>query len=334
MKAPRTILVILLLLAAKSELRGQELKELATFKTHFFGPQKIAISADGKLLAAGGGDTRGGELNLWDLQNGKEIGSFPGYTNSLYALAFSPDGKLLASGDIEHRVMLWDVSARKALATFKGHTDWVHAVQFSPDGRTLASAGRKEVKLWDVASGKELASFTRIVEAWSMAFSQDLKTLASPNYQEIDLWDVTAGKERIILSEQRGHVRRVAFRADGKILAASSAVNLGKFHYQGQIKLWDTVTGKEVAILKGPFGEIYDLAISPDGDILALVEQKELHGKAELAVLELNSGRTSYRHKWPKPWFISLQFSPAGKLRAIGTMDTNVKVWEVTTAKR
>ena len=106
-------------------LFGQEMKKQAVFKGHTFEVYHVALSPDGKLLASGGGNTRGGELKLWDAATGKEIVTLAGYSEWLFAIAFSPDGKLLATGDGKRRVMLWDVAGHKHRVTLKGHAEWV-----------------------------------------------------------------------------------------------------------------------------------------------------------------------------------------------------------------
>jgi WD40 repeat protein len=329
-----SVLTLPLLLAAPPE-KALELKEGRTFKGHTFDVTRVAVTADGKLLASGGGDTRGGELKLWEAATGKEIGSFPGYTNSLNALAFSADGKWLASGGIDNKLLLWDVASRKQRAALGGHTDWaIIAVAFSPDGKRLASAGRKEVKLWDLKSGKPIASFGRIVEAGGAGFNRDLTLLASPNYQEIDLWDVTAGKERAVLSEQRGAVRCVAFSTDGKLLAAASAINLGEFHYRGEVKLWDVTTGKERSVLKGKFGDAEALALSPDGRTLALLERSHLEADTELKLLDVTSSRVLLARKLPGRWPLLLTFLPDGRLLvATNSGDHAFQLWQVPPRK-
>src|SRR5271156_1780720 len=65
--------------------------------------------------------------------------------------------------------------------TLKGHTDLVISVAYSPDSKTLASGSQdKTIKLWDVATGKELATLKGNMESVkSVAYSPDGKTLAS-----------------------------------------------------------------------------------------------------------------------------------------------------------
>jgi WD40 repeat protein len=54
-----------------------------------------------------------------------------------------------------------------------GHLSPVASVAFSPDSRTVASAScDKTVKLWDVANGKHIRTFSGHKDfVWSVAFS-------------------------------------------------------------------------------------------------------------------------------------------------------------------
>jgi WD40 repeat protein len=78
----------------------------------------------------------------------------------------------------------------------------VYAVAYTPDGKTLASGsgydGPDEIKLWDVATGKELATLKGRPGAdvvCTVAFSPDGKTLASGGWDgAVMLWNMKTGK--------------------------------------------------------------------------------------------------------------------------------------------
>jgi len=64
----------------------------------------------------------------------------------------------------------------------------VHSVACAPDGKSLASAGADgTVRLWDVASGKEI----RTVAGHLVAYAPDGKTLASVQGTSILIWDAS-----------------------------------------------------------------------------------------------------------------------------------------------
>jgi predicted NACHT family NTPase len=94
------------------------------------------------------------------------------------------------------------------------HASAVESVAFSPDGKTLATGGRSNtVKLWDVASGKELATLKgHTNHANSVAFSPDGKTLATGSDDHIvKLWDVASRQELAALKGHTSEVYSVAY---------------------------------------------------------------------------------------------------------------------------
>jgi WD40 repeat protein len=108
-----------------------------------------------------------GELAIEEAATGKQLVTFPGVVD-LHPIAFSPDGRLVAvvrrapvmppalpgaRGEVE-AVSLADVATgREVLHLETGQVDFL---AFSPDGRVLATADPSIVRLWEVATGKEI----------------------------------------------------------------------------------------------------------------------------------------------------------------------------------
>jgi WD40 repeat protein len=95
------------------------------------GGDSLALSADGKTLAASGLSSRlDGEragVRLLDIATGKELGRRGEKKHWVYALAFSPDGKSLAMGVQDSRLEssseVWDVSSLSSAGRPKANDD-------------------------------------------------------------------------------------------------------------------------------------------------------------------------------------------------------------------
>ncbi|MFL5240769.1 MAG: hypothetical protein ACJ8FY_01560 [Gemmataceae bacterium] len=296
-----------------------------------------AISPDGKRLALGVARLRDThsmlpEVIIWDLLAGREILSLKGNSGSVLSIEFSGDGRRLASAGGDGIVKIWDAATGKAIFSLKGHTAPVRALSFSPDGKRLASAGGAsnrsspnfagcEVKIWDVASGKQQLSLIGHTGAVnSLAFSPNGRHLASASDDSTLLvWDAKSGKVVHSLDAPGESIQNVAYDTPGKRLAAACG---------SALRIWDAEKGREIACLKGHAATVRAVAFSPDGNHLASAgkDKAVLLWATKPASNEINlQGHTN--------WVIGVCFSPDGQRAATSSLDRSVRIWDVATGQ-
>jgi WD40 repeat protein len=118
-----------------------------------------------------------GQVTLWDISSGTEIGALKGHGKGVTQVAFSHDGRLLASSSSDHTIRIWDVAGRRELRTLAGHTANIDSLDFSPDSRLLASAGDDGATfLWDTNTGEHLLTLISLDDGgeWMVVTPQGL----------------------------------------------------------------------------------------------------------------------------------------------------------------
>lgn len=131
-----------------------------------------------------------GQVKLWDVATGQEIGLLQGHGRAVDKVAFSRDGKLLATAGTDNTIKIWDLAAKRDLITLTGHTANIDSIDFSPDGRLLASAGEDgSTFLWDAKTGEHLLTMISLDDGneWMVVTPQGLFDGTPVSWNQI-LW--------------------------------------------------------------------------------------------------------------------------------------------------
>ncbi|HEY3026718.1 MAG TPA: caspase family protein [Pyrinomonadaceae bacterium] len=213
---------------------------------------------------------------------------------------------------------------RPELVLQTGHTTRINCVAFGPEGKWLASGGAdNQIKLWDVASGRELRSLNGHT-GWikSLAVSSDGLWLASgSNDRTIKVWNVTTGMEVRNFTGHTAPIESLAFSFNGRWLASGSA--------DGIIRIWDLSTGKEMQMLKGHVSFVTALAFTTDGRAL-------ISGGMEgtVVIWDTTSWNVTRRLEKELGRITSVAVSADLKWLAAGSLDGQVFLWELASLRQ
>jgi WD40 repeat protein len=252
----------------------------------------VEFGRDGSRVLAGGSDSEGSLLRLWDVVDASVVRDMIGHTDRSvvdfmvdHRLAVSA-GRDLATGDGEddesviNGVRVWDIATGRTIQQLTGHTSPIVAIAASPTGSQVVTG------------------------------SLD-KTLR--------LWDLDAGESVELGIHEGGSVSAVAWLPDGvRVLSAGR---------DGRILLWNTATLQQTGELTADSDSrlpIQALALSPDGRRVVtggderVVRVWDVQASAQVLEIEIDDRATR-----------ALAFAPSGETFAVGTVDGSVTLYDL-----
>ncbi len=289
---------------------------LATLEGHTNPVEDVRFNPQGTyLVSASRGDQPDEALRLWDVAQGKEVGSFEGAASAgAYRAIWGPDGVHILSHETDNKIKLWDAVSRRLLKTAEGRFNELWDIDWRPDGQKFASVGKgSQILLWDAETmtiDTELTGHQGDVVsvAWNAA-----GTLLATGGADgtVRIWDIGAGHIQDVLIGHTSWVRSLAWHPNGRWLASSSDdttviiwdIGTGRpltsltghtdwvwtvawnptnprqllsASRDGAARIWDTAASPGILALTGHLGEVKDVTWNPAGTILASVGDDRL----------------------------------------------------------
>jgi eukaryotic-like serine/threonine-protein kinase len=128
--------------------------QIASLKNDAMEGAALSVSADGRWLAATGGD----RLDVFETAGWQQVATIAG--PRIQSIAFDPAGQRLAVGTYDGAVAIFEIPSGTRVRSLREAGASVDAVAFSSDGARVAAGTRDGTELvWDATSGGLRAQF-------------------------------------------------------------------------------------------------------------------------------------------------------------------------------
>jgi WD40 repeat protein len=234
----------------------------------------LVFSKDGStLVAAGGTASRFGEIQIWDVSNGKLRRSLTLTGDTVFGASISPDASRIAVGCTDNTVRIVDAASGQERFKIGNHENWVLGTIFGVDGKRIVSVGRdRAAKLTDATSGAFLENVNLLrgeLAAIARHPAKDVIVVGGEDrvpyiYMMDRAQNMKIADDSTLirkLERQDGSIAALAWSSDGKHIAVGGA--------SPEVTIYDAESGKRTATCKGHRAGIYAIAFSPDGETLA-----------------------------------------------------------------
>ncbi|KAK5989016.1 Vegetative incompatibility HET-E-1-like protein [Cladobotryum mycophilum] len=254
-------------------------------------------------------------FRLYNTETSTELRTYQSPSSTLqFAVSF--DGKLIVYTQAAD-IFLIDLETGEPRHSWKLNAN---SVRFSPDSKLLATGTRKNIKIWDIMTGK----MQRVISAdgiREVLFSPDGKSIAATCKRQIRLWDVESGRIQCVFQDHgrafTDSNQPISFSPDGSIIASARNHN--------EISLWDISFGtKQIARNDKPRLQSA-FAAMPDGKHIASVAPR---GVCQIWDARTGENTGLYTQTITAMNEARIACSPDGKLVAVHCGMTSFEVWD------
>jgi WD40 repeat protein len=278
------------------------------------------FSPDGRRIVSAGGD---GRIVVWDAGDGRPLLTLRRRGPAATRARWAPDGHRVLAATARD-VTVWSASTGRRLQTLHSPRGAFQTAKWQPHARAhiLTAGDDGTVRLWDVASGRIVASVDTGSPLRDAVFNDSGTAVVTigARYSAATVWNP---KTR----------RTVALRAPA---ALDAPLFDATFDHSGErvatasvdhVRIWDARTGTTGAILTGHGSYVTAIEFSPDDSTVATASNDRSARTWDAATgdqLSVLRGHDS--------WISGLSYPTAGLIATAGA-DGDVRLWQTEEAQ-
>jgi len=289
---------------------GEELHKLIGHTDKVY---TVVFSPDDKWLASGSKDTT---VRLWEVDSGKPKYSLLGHRKMVFGVSFSADGRYVVSASDDMTLRMWDIASGVTMLVFQGHTAGVNGVVISPAGKVFSVSDDTTVRRWNLTLPYQQAiDFAKPPLATAIAPNGNRVAVGFKD-GTLRLYALPATK--FLWEQQTAHakeLRRIAFNADGSLLASASADKTAK--------LWQVKDGELLQTFTGHKDVVNAVAFAPNDKILATASFD-----GQVGLFTIGTEQKSFYKPHDGKDVNAITFDASGA-KLLSTGDEDVRLWNL-----
>ncbi len=293
-------------------------KTIRILRGHTDEVTSVSFSPNGQLIATSSVDNK---IMLWEVDSAKPPRILTGHQDVIYDLRFviKEDRLLLLSGSLDRTLRIWDIDSGVTIRVLQGHEAGIGEGGIAiHEGFIFSASWDQTVRRWTLdLPHQQMVDLP--CEPASTAIAPDGNSVAV-GFNDGALRWYSLPDTRLLWEREQVHasiVKRLAFNAEGTLLASASSDNT--------VKLWQIKEGQlqeqqTFAVHSG----VHAVAFSPDSQIIATAGDD---GQIGLFTVGTSLKRFINAHKGK---VASVSFDNSGRrLLSSGMVDFTLRLWNL-----